>query len=208
MAHPLLRFRVPPPIRISTLLSRLVPNGQQESIRLSSILDVLGDRAFALLIVLFALPNCIPMVPPIPFISGILIAWLAIQLVLGYRSPWLPRRIRDYEVKASEVKRLLDRATPVITRLERFARPRLSMFEWPPFLRVLGLAVLVFALGLLVAAPIIGQIPLGIAIALVGIGLVERDGILVVAGLIIGTVGLGISAGFIAAIITGIGAIK
>lgn len=198
---------MPPQIRISDLLTRLVPNGQQPSIRLSSILTVLGDRAFALLIVLFALPNCIPMVPPIPLISGILIAGLAVQLMAGARSPWLPSRIRDYEVRASEVDRLVHKATPFITRLERFARPRLGIFEWPPFVRVLGVALLAFALGLLVAAPIVGQIPLGIAIALVGIGLVERDGILVVAGLVIGTIGLTISAGFILAVFTGLDAI-
>ncbi|MGL4494814.1 MAG: exopolysaccharide biosynthesis protein [Beijerinckiaceae bacterium] len=195
---------MPPQIRISDLLSHLVNNGHGETIRFGSILEVLGTRAFALLMVLFALPNCIPMVPPIPLISGLLIAGLAVQLVAGWRTPWLPRRIRNYEVKTAEVKRLVERATPMIHRLERFARPRLSFFEWAPFVRLIGIAVLIMALSLLVAAPIIGQIPLGLAIALVGVGLVERDGVLVTTGFIIGAIGVAISASFIFAIILGI----
>ena len=74
-------------------------------------------------------------------------------------------------------------------------------------MRLIGIAVLLMALGLLVAAPIVGQIPLGIAIALIGVGLVERDGVLVIAGLIAGSFGLAVSAGFIVAIITGLEAI-
>jgi hypothetical protein len=55
-----------------------------------------------------------------------------------------------------------------------------------------------------VAAPFIGQIPLGLSVCLVGLGLVERDGLFIIAGALIGAVGLMLSAGFAYAIISGI----
>ena len=60
------------------------------------------------------------------------------------------------------------------------------------------------ALALIVAAPIVGQIPLGLAVCLVGLGLVERDGIVVMGGLVIGLFGVAINAGFAYAVIAGI----
>ncbi|MBX9875363.1 MAG: exopolysaccharide biosynthesis protein, partial [Beijerinckiaceae bacterium] len=53
-------------------------------------------------------------------------------------------------------------------------------------------------------APFIGQIPLGLAVCLVGLGLVERDGLLILAGAAFGAVGLVLSAGFAYAIFSGI----
>jgi hypothetical protein len=50
----------------------------------------------------------------------------------------------------------------------------------------------------------VGQIPLGLAVCLVGLGLVERDGLVVIGGLVIGLFGVAINAGFAYAVIAGI----
>ena len=44
----------------------------------------------------------------------------------------------------------------------------------------------------------------GFAVCLVGLGLVERDGLVVVGGLVVGSIGLTLSLGFVYAIFTGI----
>ena len=46
-------------------------------------------------------------------------------------------------------------------------------------------------------AAVVGQIPLGLAVCLVGLGLVERDGLLVLGGLGVGALGVTLSLGFI-----------
>ncbi|OJY33897.1 MAG: exopolysaccharide biosynthesis protein exod [Rhizobiales bacterium 65-9] len=174
-----------------------------DRLTLRSMLDALGERAFALGMLLFALPSCIPMVPPIPLISGLLIAVLAAQMVAGWRTPWLPRRLLDWSVDRTEAARVLGRARPFIRRIEGMLSPRAVTLTVLPGLRLTALALLLFALALLVAAPFIGQIPLGVAIALVGIGITERDGVVVIVGLAIGAVGVAISAGFVAAVVAG-----
>ncbi len=188
---------------ISAILAGVTAGSPDGRLTLRAILDALGERAFALIMLLLALPNCIPMVPPIPLICGLLIAFLAAQMVAGRRSPWLPRVLLDWSVDRADAARVLDRARPFIERLERVLSPRLVAVTVAPGLRVVGAWLLLFALALLVAAPIIGQIPLGIAIALAGVGITERDGAVVLAGLAVGAVGVAISVGFVAAIVAG-----
>ena len=195
-----------PVANISDILSGLTASPARR-LTLRAILDALGERGFALMMLLLALPNCIPMVPPIPLLCGLLIAFLAAQMVAGRRTPWLPRLLLDWSVDRDDAARVLDRARPFIRRVERVLSPRITALTFPPGLRVVALLLLLFALALLVAAPIVGQIPLGIAIALAGIGITERDGAVVLAGIAIGSIGVAISVGFVAAIVAGLMAI-
>jgi len=188
---------------ISDILAGLTAAGPKEQLTLRSVLDALGERAFALMMLLLALPNCIPMVPPIPLVCGLLIAFLAAQMIAGRRSPWLPRVLLEWSIDRGDAARVVERARPFIQRLERVLAERAVTLTVSPGLRVVAVALFVFALALLVAAPIIGQIPLGIAIALTGIGVTERDGWVVLIGLAVGAFGMAISVGFVAAIVAG-----
>jgi len=168
------------------------------------IMAVLQDRAFALLIVLLGLPNCLPMPPPIPLVCGLVLAFVALQMLMGRRMPWLPKALLARSIGKPELNRAVERALPALIRLERFSKPRLTMLGSPYAIPVLGLVILMPALGLIVAAPFIGQIPLSLAVCLVGLGLVERDGLLMIIGAIFGAAGLLLSAGFAYAIFSGI----
>jgi hypothetical protein len=175
-----------------------------ERLTVREIMAVLQDRAFALLIVLLGLPNCLPMPPPIPLVCGLLLALVAIQIIFGRDAPWLPRQLLNRSVARTDVERAVGRAIPVFRRLERFSRPRMTFLDTPLTMRLMGAVILILALGLLFAPPFVGQIPLGLAVCLVGLGLVERDGLVVVGGLILGSIGLTLSLGFVYAIFTGI----
>ncbi len=175
-----------------------------ERLTVREIMAVLQDRAFALLIVLLGLPNCLPMPPPIPLVCGLLLALVAIQIVFGREAPWLPSQLMNRSMARSDVERAVGRAVPTFRRLERISRPRMAFLDTPLAMRLMGAVVLVLSLGLLFAPPFVGQIPLGLAVCLVGLGLVERDGLVVLGGLVIGSVGLTLSLGFVYAIFAGI----
>jgi hypothetical protein len=175
-----------------------------ERLTVREIMAVLQDRAFALLIVLLGLPNCLPMPPPIPLVCGLLLALVAIQIVFGREVPWLPSQLMNRSMARSDVERAVGRAVPTFRRLERISRPRMTFLDTPLAMRLMGAVVLVLSLGLLFAPPFVGQIPLGLAVCLVGLGLVERDGLVVLGGLVIGAIGLTLSLGFVYAIFTGI----
>jgi hypothetical protein len=178
-----------------------------ERLTVRDIMSVLQDRAFALLIVLLGLPNCLPMPPPIPLVCGLLLALVAIQIVFGRDAPWLPAQLLNRSLARADVERAVGRAMPAFRKLERFSRPRMTFLDTPIATRVVGAIILVMALGLLFAPPFVGQIPMGLAVCLVGLGLVERDGLVIVGGLIIGSIGMVLSLGFVYAILSGIGSI-
>ncbi|MGO4523540.1 exopolysaccharide biosynthesis protein [Microvirga sp. 2MCAF35] len=175
-----------------------------ERLTVRQIMTVLQDRAFALLIVLLGLPNCLPMPPPIPLVCGLLLALVAIQITFGREAPWLPRQLMNRSVARTDVERAVNRAIPVFRRLERISRPRMTVLDTPLSMRLMGAVILILALGLLFAPPFVGQIPLGLAVCLVGLGLVERDGLVIIGGMIIGSIGMTLSLGFIYAIFAGI----
>jgi hypothetical protein len=175
-----------------------------ERLTVRDIMAVLQDRAFALLIVLLGLPNCLPMPPPIPLVCGLLLALVAIQIIFGREAPWLPSQLLNRSLARTDVERAVARAMPAFRKLERFSRPRMTFLDTPLAMRVMGAVVLIMALGLLFAPPFVGQIPLGLAVCLVGLGLVERDGLVIVGGMIIGSVGMTLSLGFVYAIFTGL----
>jgi hypothetical protein len=189
--------------RISGVLSSIAGKSD-DRLTVADVVGVLRDRAFALLIVLLGLPNCLPMPPPIPLVCGLLLALVAAQIAAGRSAPWLPHALLRRSIPQADVSRAVARALPVLQRLERWSKPRIAFLESPVAFRLIGFLLIAFALGLLVAAPVIGQIPLGIAVCLVGLGLVERDGVLVVGGTLIGAVGLALSFGFIYAVFAGL----
>lgn len=191
------------PLRTSGLLIALaaLPG---DRIAVGSIIAALKDRAYALLVVLLGLPNCLPMPPPIPLVCGLVLASVAVQMLAGRSVPWLPQTLLARSIAKKDLSRAVARAVPVLIRLERFSRPRLTMLGGRYAIPVLGAVMLVLALGLVVAAPFIGQIPLGVAVCLVGLGLVERDGLVIIAGAAVGALGLVLSAGFAYAIFSGI----
>jgi hypothetical protein len=165
---------------------------------------VLQERAFAVLVVLLGLPNCLPMPPPIPLVCGLLLALVAVQIIFGRPMPWLPRALLNRSVARTDVERAVNRAMPAFRRLERFSRPRMTFLDTPVTLRLMGVVILLMALGLLFAPPFVGQIPLGLAVCLVGLGLVERDGLVILGGLVVGSVGMTLSLGFVYAIFSGL----
>ncbi len=175
-----------------------------ERLTVREIMAVLQDRAFALLIVLLGLPNCLPMPPPIPLVCGLLLALVAVQILFGREAPWLPRQLMNRSMARTDVERAVGRAVPVFRRLERISRPRMTFLDTPIAMRLMGAVILILSVGLLFAPPFVGQIPLGLAVCLVGLGLVERDGFVVVGGLLIGSIGLTLSLGFVYAVFTGI----
>lgn len=190
-------------LKTSEILAGLAAGQHADRITVREVVGALGERAYSVLIVVLALPNCLPMPPPIPLICGILLALVAVQIFTGLPQPWLPQRLLDRSLARKDVVRAAARAVPWLQRLEQVARPRFGVLASDQAMRLIGIALLAFSLALVFAAPIIGQIPLGLGIALIGLGLVERDGYVVIGGLVVGSIGTSLSLGFIVALVAG-----
>lgn len=171
---------------ISTLLEGLVANRQQAGVTLGDLLDALGTRAHGIVILVFALPCTVPMPYGIPTACGIAILLVSAQLLLApARPPWLPAFIRQRRLLPDDLERLHERGRPLVLKIERFSHPRL---EWATGSLGRGLVAVLCSLcgiTLILPIPFIGNIPPAIAATVLAAGLVQRDGLVVVLGVVL-----------------------
>jgi len=153
--------------------------------RLGEILDRLDERAFGLMLLLLALPCCLPFVYLLPQIVALPMLALAGQLALGRDHPWLPGRLARRAAPVDMLKGVVRRAGKYVGWGERAARPRLDAVFSPVGMRIVGVAMLPCAASILVPLPSTNTVP-GIGVAMAALGLIERDGLLVLFGLAVG----------------------
>jgi hypothetical protein len=155
-----------------------------ERISIGEIVDALAERGFGLLILLLALPTTLPITPPgISAIAGFPIAFIALQMTIGFPRPWLPHRVRRRSILTSDLQKVVRGSLGIVTRLERVLKPRLAFLTGWPQERLVGL--LVATLGLMLASPIpFTNIPLSIAIIFLALGLIEQDGLMTLIGVV------------------------
>jgi hypothetical protein len=181
--------------RTSEVLAAIASNGEGDRILFGELVAAMRNRAFGALFLLFGLPNCLPMPPGIPVICGIIVALISAQMMIGRDQLWLPGWLAAKSFARADLERVVARARPWIRRLERVAKPRLPLFADARSRRLIGVAGMVLGLALVLPIPIIGNIPLGIPICILGLGLVERDGAMIIAGYAATALGLVVTAG-------------
>lgn len=166
----------PTPPRISTLLSALLADWQQDRIPFGSLVDAIDGRGFGALLILLSLPCMVPLPIGIsgPVFGGML-CMLSIQMIAGLSHPWLPARIRRIALPTASLARFLARIDPWLIRLERLCKPRWSWLHGRQGQRISG--VLLFLTGLALALPIpLTNVPIALVMVGYGIALIERDG--------------------------------
>lgn len=178
--------------RTSELLSALVTAHSAERIGVGEVVHALRNRAFGLSILLLGLPNCLPMPPGIPVICGLLLCLVGVQMMMGRDSLWLPAWIARRTFSRTLLEKIVNGALPLIRRFEGYSRPRLPYFSNASARFVLGGLVVLLGLLLLLPIPIFGNLPPGIAVCILGIGLVERDGAFICAGMVATLISLGV----------------
>lgn len=171
---------------ISDRLDQLAENASGKSVSLDWILEQLHERAFGLFLLVLALPCCIPFLYGIPQVVALPLMFVSAQIFMGRQTPWLPERLSVRAVSSEGLHSLADRAGPWLRRIEAFSRPRYAQLTRAPLDRIVGLALVLFSASILVPLPGTNTVP-GFAVVLISMGLLQRDGILVMIGMLTGT---------------------
>lgn len=148
--------------------------------------QALGERAFGLLLFALSLPVCIPLLYGIPQIVALPMMAIALQMAIGRPEPWMPRRLGERVLSKESLQQMAAGADKYFGWIERIARPQLLLFSGPTAERLVGAIFILFIASILIPLPATNTVP-GIGIAIASIGLITRDGLLVIAGLTIGT---------------------
>ena len=171
---------------ISAQLAQLAEDAPAPAATLQWVLTQMHERAFGLFLLILALPCCIPFLYGIPQVVALPLMFVSAQILMGRKTPWLPQKLAQRNVSKAGLENLSDRAGPWLRRLEALSRPRLAALSHPPFDRIVGLGLVLFSASILVPLPGTNSVP-GVAVVIVAMGLLQRDGILIVLGLILGT---------------------
>jgi len=158
---------------------------------LGELIRQLDERAYGLLLLLLALPCCLPFVYLLPQIVALPMIAFCAQLAMGKRSPWLPKKLEARSFNIDSFESVVKRAERYIDWAEIFARPRLRFLSEGLGLRLMGAGLVIPCASILVPLPLTNTVP-GISVAIAAIGLIERDGLLTVFGLICGLIWVGL----------------
>lgn len=187
--------------RTSDLLLNAV-RGDSERVTIAEILDALDARAFGLATLIFAIPSVIPMPPGVPTVVGIALLIVSIQMVIGRQELWLPKILSKQGFSRKALVSGFEKIKPQLEFIEKFARPRLLILTGKTATIAIGAVILLMAIVLILPLPPGGNFPPALACAVLGMGLVERDGIIVLLGFVV-TVAASIAAYFLVALLIG-----
>lgn len=168
---------------------------QKPAIR--EILVALDDGAVALSLLVFSLPAIVP-TPGVPagLLFGSLLLFLGIQISFGIHPIRLPAGLSRLRIDRTLLQRIIDRSVPHLEKSQRWMRPRLTHLATPAATR--GIGIVVCIMGLLIALPIpFGNTLPGLAVLLLAMGLAQKDGLTVLAGLVVAVISCAVSWGIL-----------
>jgi hypothetical protein len=165
-------------------LKRILDHAERKPITLQKIIEILHGRGLDLLVLLLALPFCIP-IPLLGLSTPFGLALMFLGSRISFRKdPWLPQRLLQREIPYETLTRIIQGAVTVTTRLEKVLHPRLRFFkQWATFTALNGLVIAscAFILMLPIPFPFTNTLP-ALSIVLTAAGMIEEDGAVIIAG--------------------------
>lgn len=180
--------------KVSQIIGELARSDKAD-VKLSDLVAVLDERAFGVLMLILSLPNAVGLgtIPGLSTVFGVPQIFVSLQMIMGAHRPWLPKMVLDRSITMKDFRKMVEKAEPHLLRFERLLRPRLAVMSSTLVERLLGLVLLL--LSILVALPIpFANQPPAVAQGLISLGLIERDGVVVLIGLVVAAIATAIAA--------------
>jgi hypothetical protein len=184
--------------KLSQILEEVAADTSRARVSIADIMQAMHGRAFGALLLIFAFPNAIPAIPGTSSILGLPLLFLSAQMMLG-KSVWLPKVIALRSMSRDDFANLVERVNPWLEWADGFTAPRLSFLGDPAIQRVIGAFCLVLSIVLVLPVPLGNMLP-GIAICLIALGVLERDGFWIGGGVAVGCLALLVAWGVIYAL--------
>lgn len=175
--------------RLSAVVDGLLRLCAKESLTLGEFLHELNIYGHMMVCLIFAIPFLLPIpLPGLSTVFGLVIAIGGSQILLG-QEPWVPRSWRGRQISTGLIVRILELLKRILLRTERVIKPRFKFFaKHPGFVRFNGAIILLLALLLALPMPPGFNFPPAMAIIVLSIGSIERDGVLIVLGYVMAAV--------------------
>lgn len=156
-----------------------------ETVSVGHLIDALGERGYGPALAILPLIELTPIggIPGFPTLLALTVGLITVRLLMGYRHFWAPDWLRRRELNSERVFKSVHWLKPISERIDGQLRERLSRFAGPTARK----AACIVILGILLLVPPLEVIPFAtsapmIAISVFGLGLLYRDGLLMLLG--------------------------
>jgi len=151
---------------------------RKDKLTLGELADLLAERGHALLTLMLSFPFMLPIpLPGLSIIFGLILASLGVLMAVGQK-PWIPKKWRARQLSPELIGRLLATAEKIMRRIEKLIKPRGKWLTRFHGTRALN-GFLIATCGILLALPLPPgtNFPPGISCALISLGILEDDGV-------------------------------
>lgn len=168
---------------LSEVLDQLESSAQGESIRIEEVIEKLGHKSFAALMLVFSLISTSPAsaIPGITTVVAAITFILVVQMIAGRECLWLPQFITRRHMSTAKLCKGISWLRRPVHFVERFLKARLTFLLHRPWLWLPLVLILMLTLFMpfMEVIPTSGSIASAV-IALFAAGLLTRDGALAV----------------------------
>jgi hypothetical protein len=161
---------------------------QQERVSMQAMAQAHGPEAHGTLLLLMAMPCLLPVLG-VGTVLGLGMAALAVAMWRGHCAPRSPQRVANLQLSRHWAQRVLQGLASAYETAGRHAKARLSHLAGLPWRSTLAVTVGLMAIVVVLPIPFGNLLP-ALALMLIGLGLVFRDGIAVIFGLLMSGVAL------------------
>jgi hypothetical protein len=172
---------------LSDVLDHLEHAIHGDSITVQEVVEELGHKSFASLMLIFSLISTSPAsaIPGVTAIVGVIVFVLAAQMILGRECVWLPRSVSGRRIPKAKLCKGIGWLRRPVAFVERFLKARLTFLLRRPWLLLPLALILLLTLFMpfMEAVPTSGSIASAV-IAFFAAGLLTRDGALIATALI------------------------
>ena len=179
---------------LKTSFAALIEKAQgQRTLSIGEILEILSGKGRVLMLIFLSLPFCQPLqIPGLSTPFGLCVAFIGFRMAFGKRI-WLPKRVLLKTVSSAKVRKYSQKFLKLTTKIAHLIHPRLKWLSKHKVMHICN-GLLITLLGLFLALPL--PIPLtnlsaGWGIFLLSLGLLEEDGVFILAGYLISLITIG-----------------
>lgn len=172
---------------LTDIIDQVIDLAGAENISLREVLHTIGDASFAPILLLPALAVATPLsgIPLFSTTMGILIFLIAGQMLLRRENLWLPQWILRREVRGKLVRDGFNKLYPVARWIDAQTERRMRVVARRPLVFIPQILCLLSG----IIMPILEFVPftssiMGIGVAMLALGMLTRDGLLTMIGMI------------------------
>ena len=171
---------------------------------LDGLEQVFQDKSFAITFLMLMVFPALPLpTGGVTHVFELIVMLLCLEMMAGRKTPWLPKKWKHMHLGKTLTGRVIPTMMRWIRRLERYSSPRgQKLLNLPLAPRLVGLMIFILTLAAFLAPPFSGLDTLpSLGVVIISLGLILEDFLMLLVGLVVGTIGVVLDVALGAAIV-------